>query len=225
MLRFSSVAIVAFVISCSFPASLLGASYAVVNVSLTADFPGDGQQQILITNETGVNGCTVDYQVCDNVALLNWTLTVAYTSSYYNGTGTVLPNPFVVAWSSASDNIVPANTLNFDLDLCNGAAVASCTTATTSISSITFSGDLSQSQLTVFDPTANGGTGGAGPSATVDPHFSLTLVPGNAFPAATFDFVAKDGLVSDVNVNVLPEPGTTLLLLGGLLTALAVRRR
>jgi hypothetical protein len=195
----------------------------VVNVSLSADVPGNGLQEILVTNETGSSsGCNAVYGVCDSLAISNWTLTVNYTSSYYGGAGPSLPSPFVAQWQSSADDILPTAPFAVDFDLCGSVPVASCSSPTTTISSIDFSGTLSQSSFTVFDPSANGGAGGPGPTFFADPAISFSLTPSAGFPGTYYESV--DGSVSDQGVSGAPEPDSALLLLFGLGAVLAAGR-
>jgi hypothetical protein len=83
---------------------------AVFNLFLTADFPNDGRQQIVIASQTRLNGCVISYAVCDNLAFLNWHLSVTYTSNYDNGTGPSLAGSFVQSWSSSAGDILPSAT-------------------------------------------------------------------------------------------------------------------
>jgi hypothetical protein len=195
--------------------SAFGGPIPVVNVSLSADFPSPGVQEIEITNETGAtNGCNGYYLVCDNLAIQDWTLTVDYTSTYYNqGTGPSLASPYVLQWQSSADNILPTAYLAVDLDLCGTTSVPDCSSNTTTITEIDFSGSLDQSSFTIYDPNADGGAGGPGPTFFANPNFSLTFPPSSAYPGDYFE--SQDGSVSD-QTNVLPEPKTSLLLLGGL---------
>lgn len=188
----------------------------VVNVSISADTPNSGIQEILITNETGpLNGCNSYYLVCDNLAITNWTLTVDYTSTYYNGTGPSLPTPDVVQWQGPGDNILPTGNLGFDFDLCGTTSVPNCSAPTTTITEIDFTGSLDQSIFTIYDPTANGGAGGPGPTFFANPDFSLTFAPSAGFPGDYFE--SQDGFVGSQS-NVLPEPNYSLLVFGGLVT-------
>ena len=201
---------------------LSAASIPVVNISINADIPNTGGQEIQIVNETGLtNGCGAYYQVCDQLNIVDWALTVHYTSSYYNSPGNpILPSPFTSTWSSSADNI-GTSPLAFDFDLCSGVSALSCGTPTTTITEIDFSGQLDQSSFTIYDPNANSGAGGPGPTFFSNPSFSVVLTPTGSFPA---DFVeSTDGSVSD-QISVTPEPSSTLLLLSGFL-ALNWRRR
>jgi hypothetical protein len=192
---------------------VLGDSIAVVNVSLSADETNAGEQEIIINNETGPNGCVSNYPVCDTLTIQNWTLTVDYTSTYYNGTGPSLPTPDVIQWQSPADNILPSGNLGYEFDLCGTTSVPDCLSPTTTITEIDFSGSLDRSSFTIYDPNANGGAGGPGPTFFANPNFSMTFLPSPGFPG---DYIeSQDGLVND-QTSVLPEPETSLLMFGGL---------
>jgi hypothetical protein len=195
----------------------------VVNVSISADTPNSGIQEVLLTNETGpFNGCNSYYLVCDNLAIQNWTLTVDYTSTYYNSsTGPSLPVPYVVQGQGPGNNILPSGNLGFDFDLCGTTSVPNCSSPTTTITEIDFSGSLDQSIFTIYDPTANGGAGGPGPTFFANPDFSLIFLPSAGFPGDYFE--SMDGFVGSQN-NVLPEPQYSLLVFGGLVALLWLRR-
>jgi hypothetical protein len=204
-------------------ASAFGGQIPIVNVSLSADIPSSGEQEIAITNETGTtNGCNSYYVVCDNLAIQNWTLTVDYTSTYYNGSGPSLASPYVAQWQSSGDDILPTAALAIDFDLCGADSVSNCSSETTIITEIDFSGSLSQNSFTVFDPNANGGAGGPGPTFFANPDFSLTFLPSANFPADYFE--SQDGFVGS-QTNGTPEPQTVLLVLGGLGALGWLRRR
>ncbi len=199
------------------PASYAANLPAVINLSLSADLPSNGLQELAITNETGSsNGCSAMYEVCDTLAITNWTLTLTYTSTFYNNPTPVLASPYVLHWQNSGDNILATAAKTLDFDLCNGASVSSCTTPTTVITRIDFTGTLDQSSFAIFDPAANGGTGGPGPTFFANPTFSVTLTPTGDYPGNYFE--STDGYVADQAQNVVaPEPGSTLLLLiGGL---------
>lgn len=183
----------------------------IANVSISADFPSSGVQELDITNETGpANGCNSYYLVCDALSIENWTLTVSYTSSYYNVTGPSLASPYVAKWQSGADDILPTAPLAFDFDLCGSNSVPDCSSPTTTITQIDFSGTLDQSSFTIYDPTANGGAGGPGPTFFANPSFSVVLQPSPAFPGDYFE--SQDAFVS--NQSVVPEPQFKLFLIG-----------
>jgi hypothetical protein len=100
-------------------------------------------------------------------------------------------------------------------DLCEGFDVSTCALPTTTITEIDFTGTLDQRSLAIYDPAANGGTGGAGPTFFANPTFSTSLRPSNSFPADYYE--SADASVTDQSAT--PEPATALLVLGGLLAA------
>jgi hypothetical protein len=182
----------------------------VATVSLSADTPNPGIQEIQIANDTGPsNGCNASYVVCDNVAIQDWMLTVDYTSGYYNGTGPSLASPYIAQWQSSADDILPTAALAFDLDLCGSNSVLSCASPTTTITEIDFSGVLGQSSFAIFDPTANGGAGGPGPTFFANPAFSMVFLPTSGFPADYYE--SQDASVGEANA-VIPEPDFKLSL-------------
>ncbi len=74
---------------------------SIGSLAILADSPTLGDQELTISNLTGSN-CSADYAACTNVNFTNWTLTVNYTSSYYNnGGGPAEPAPFVFMSSDA----------------------------------------------------------------------------------------------------------------------------
>ncbi len=197
-------------------------SIPVVTLSLSADIPSAGVQEIAITNDTGsTNGCNSTYVVCDALSITNWRLEVSYTSTYYNvGGGPSLATPYVALWASSADDILPTAAKTLDFDLCGVSDVSSCSGATTMITGVIFTGTLGQSSFAIYDPTANGGSGGAGPTFFADPSISFSVTPTGSFPSDYYE--SQDGSVSDQS-NSVPEPGSLLLALGGL--AAGFRRR
>jgi len=195
----------------------------VVSLSLSSDFPSSGLQEIAVTNDTGMtNGCNSTYLVCDTLAITNWTLTITYTSSYYNSAGgPSLASPYVATWQSSADNILPTASKLLDFDLCGLTDVADCAAPTTTISEIDFTGTLDQSSFAIYDASANGGAGGAGPTFFANPAISVVFTPTAGFPADYFE--SQDGSVADQ--NNAPEPATILLALSGLALARLGRRR
>ena len=190
------------------------ATVAVANLRLFPDTPNDGIQEIQIVNMTGAGGCTAEYLACDNLALTNWQLSVAYSGTYYNGTGPSLASPFVRAWRSAADDILPAMGIKLDFDLCQGVSLGDCATSTTAISKILFTGTISQSKFTIYDSTSSG----AGPTFFSNPAFSASLSIPGSYPADYGDSID----VSVTDVPSTPELPSGLLLMSGiLLTALA----
>jgi len=195
----------------------------VINLSLSADVPSSGLQELAITNETGTgNGCGPSYPVCDALAITNWTLTVTYTSTYYNSAGPALATPYVLHWQNSGDNILATAAKTIDFDLCGTLSVSNCTAQTTTITAIDFTGTLDQSSFAIYDPAANGGSGGPGPTFFADPAVTASLVP-SGFPADYLE--SADGYVSDQASSATPEPGTTLLFAGSLALWLASSRR
>jgi hypothetical protein len=197
-------------------------SIDIVTLSLSADTPNAGIQEIAITNQSGpVNGCNAIYAACDTLAIESWTLTVDYTSSYYNGSGPTLASPYIVQWSDSTDDILPAAVKAFDLDLCGSSDVPDCSEQTTAITEIDFTGSLDRANFTIYDPNANNGNGGPGPAFFANPAFSLTLLPSAGFPSDYFE--SLDGFVGD-QLSAAPEPGTMLLFAGGLVVLSRLRR-
>ena len=213
------------VLTVLFSTSAFAGQIPVINLSLSADLPSNGIQELALTNETGSGrGCNSAYVVCDALEITNWTLTITYSSSFYNNSGPALATPFVLHWQGSNDNLVSTADTLLDFDLCNGADVSSCTTPTTTISRIDFTGTLDQSSFAIFDPAANGGAGGAGPTFFSDGVVTATFIVPSGFPRSYAE--QQDGYVSDQAQNaVTPEPATGLLLLGGFAVAAGLRAR
>ena len=191
-------------------------SIPIATLSLFADFPGNGLQELSITNQTGIaNGCNAFYVVCDTLAITDWTLTVTYTSSYYNASGgPSLPTPYTAQWASSADDILPTLALAIDFDLCNTLDITTCPTPTTAISKIEFHGRVDQSSFAIFDAASNGGAGGAGPLFFADQDFDITLIPSGSFPANIYE--SQDGSLADQ--STVPEPGTLALTIVAVVT-------
>jgi hypothetical protein len=183
-----------------------GATITVGALSLTADFALIGEQEIGIANLTGSAGCNAFNQACSNLAFQNWTLTVNYQSTFYNqgGGSPTLPSPYVVHWLTTADDILPGAPATFDLDLCNGADVFTCSARTTTITSIVLSGNINPASFQLFDPNANGGAGGPGATITASPGISVTLVPSSSYPGDFFE--SQDIGVSEQTQTSVPEP-------------------
>src|SRR5215469_7010086 len=111
-----------------------GASISVGNLSILADSPTAGDQELTINNLTGPANCFSDYPACTNLAFTNWTLTVHFTSTFYNtGSNPSAPDPFIATSATNGGDITPGSTNNvFDFDLCGGVDINNgCTPATT----------------------------------------------------------------------------------------------
>ena len=190
-------------------------------ISLNTDFPLTGEQEIDITNMTGpVDGCNSLYPSCTGLSLTDWTLTVNYTSTFYNQPGNpALATPYVLQWQSSADDIAPGAPLTVDLDLCGSLDVFSCPTPTTTVTSIVFTGEINPVNFPLFDPTADGGLGGPGATFFSDGTFSAVLTPSLAFPSDFFE--SQDITVSSLGVSPTPEP-TSVWLLGALLLVLGI---
>ena len=186
----------------------------VGSVSLNADFPLVGEQAIVVTNLTGlVDGCNSFYPACSDLAVTAWKLTVDYTSTFYNQSANPsLASPYVLQWQSGVDDIEPGASLTVAMDLCNGVDVSDCATSTTTLTSISFSGEISPASFAIYDPTANGGSGGPGAAFFSAGTFSTTFTPTSGFPNDFFE--AKD---ITVGATAAPEPSSIWLL--GLLSA------
>ncbi len=197
-------------------------SIPLATLSLIADFPGNGLQEMSILNQTGmVNGCNAFYLVCDTLAITDWTLTVTYTSSYYNSVGPSLPSPYTAQWASVADNILPTAAFAIDFDLCNTLDVTTCPSPTTAISMIEFHGRIDQSSFTIFDQASNGGAGGPGPLFFADQAVDIIFVPSASFPSSTYE--SQDGSVADQ--STVPEPGTLALTIFGTFAVVSRRKR
>ena len=195
------------------------ADVSVGSISLNADFPLPGEQSIAITNLTGL--CIASYPACSNLALTDWTLTVDYTSTFYNQPGNpALASPYVVQWQNSANDIEAGSSLLVPLDLCNGAAVGACGTPTTAVSSVSFQGEISPASFVLYDPTANGGAGGPGALFSSNGGFSVTFTPTAGFPAHYYE--ALDITVGP-QTSVVPEPDCKWLL--GIVAAFYLGKR
>jgi hypothetical protein len=192
------------------PTTALASTVSVGSVSFNADFPLTGEQSIVITNLTGlVDGCNAVYSACSNLALTGWTLTVDYTSTFYNQSGNPsLAVPYVVQWNSSADDIQAGASLTVPLDLCNGDAVGICATPTTTVTSLFFSGAITPAGFPLYDPNANGGSGGPGATFVSGGSFLVTVSPTSDFPNDYYE--AVDIIVSEQS-SAIPEPACAWL--------------
>ncbi|HEY3826890.1 MAG TPA: hypothetical protein VGL82_20165 [Bryobacteraceae bacterium] len=206
-------------------------SISVGYLSILSDSPTPGEQELTINNLTGPGNCYSSYPACTNLDFTNWTLTVDYTSSYYNGTGPAEPTAFVYTSGTFGD-ITPGSTNNvFDFDLCGGAAsCANPDSPVTTITSIEFSGQISPSSFCLFDPAANGCNESSPVTFFANSNFDLVwngsspqlpLVDEDLNPYAQ----SPDITVTDQVLNSAPEPGSFFLLTGVLPLAWFARSR
>ncbi|HEY3826889.1 MAG TPA: hypothetical protein VGL82_20160 [Bryobacteraceae bacterium] len=190
------------------------ADISVGYLSILSDSPTPGEQELTINNLTGPGNCYSSYPACTNLDFTNWTLTVNYTGSYYNGSGPVEPSPFVYTSATYGD-ITPGSTNNvFDFDLCGGVyPCANLDSPITTITSIEFSGQISPSSFCLFDPSANGCA--ANPTTFfADPNFDLVWNGGSPqLPLVDEDLnpyaQSPDITVTDQSTStgtVTPEP-------------------
>jgi hypothetical protein len=142
----------------AFADPIVATSVSVGNLSVLADPNGTpGDQQLQINNLTGPGNCYADYAACTNLDFTDWTLTVTFTSSYYNtGTNPSLPDPFVVT-SATNGDITPSSLNNvFNFDLCGGINIGNNCTPATTITSVEFSGQISPGSFCLYDTTVSG---------------------------------------------------------------------
>jgi hypothetical protein len=203
-------------------------SISVGYLSILSDSPTSGEQELTINNLTGPGNCYSSYPACTNLDFTNWTLTVSYTSSYYNGTGPAEPAPFVYTSDTYGD-ITPGSANNvFDFDLCGGAG--SCASPITTITSVEFSGQISPSSFCLYDPSANGCNESSPVTFFAGPNFDLVW-DGNSAQSPYVDensvFYAQspDITVTDQVLNSVPEPGSFFQLTALLPLAWFARRR
>jgi hypothetical protein len=199
---------------------LLGApAFADISVgylSILADSPTSGLQELTISNVTGQGNCDpVEYTACTNLDFTDWTLTVNYTSSYYNSgaPAPTEPSPFVITEAgSALGDITPGSQNNtFDFDLCGGAGSCASGPGTT-ITSVEFSGQISPAAICLYDSGAGGCNNAAPNTFFANPNFDLVW---NAASPGGSPYVDENSIYaqsSDITVtnqggsNALPEP-------------------
>jgi hypothetical protein len=184
-------------------------------LSILADSPTGGEQELTINNLTGPDNCYSSYPACTNLDFTNWTLTVDYTSSYYNGTGPSEPTPFVFTSATYGD-ITPSSANNvFDFDLCGGAG--SCADGPiTTITSVEFSGQISPSSFCLFDPSVPGCNPITPVTFFADPNFDMVWNANSPLGSPYVDenssyAQSPDITVTDQNLNSTPEPGSLFL--------------
>ena len=214
-------------------------SISIGYLSILSDSPTGGEQEISVFNETGSN-CYTSYTACTNLSFTNWTLTVNYTSSYYNGSGPKEPAPLVYTDTGSSPfggfgDITPSSTNNvFDLDLCGGAG--SCATPVTTVTSVVFSGTLSQSSFCLYDATVPGCNPTSPTTFFANPNFTMTWDGSSSGGSPYVDESSTQYAQSpDITVsNVVsppppppstPEPASFLLAAGLLPVVLRLARR
>jgi hypothetical protein len=194
-------------------------SIGIGNISILADNPTGGVQELTINNLTGFS-CGLGYAACTNLDFTDWTLTVNYTSSYYNGSGPIEPTPFVFTDSGSGlyggfGDITPSSTNNiFDFDLCGGAG--SCPDGpVTTITSVEFSGQISPASFCLYDPTASGC---GNTTFFANPNFDLVWngsSPQSPYVDETSVYAQSPDITvtnQDIVVSTTPEPGTFFLL-------------
>ena len=152
------------------------ADISVGYLSILSDSPTGGAQELTVSNLTGPGNCSAygpPYSACSNLDFTNWTLTVNYTSTYYNGSGPTEPSPFVYTSATRGD-ITPGSANNvFDFDLCGGAGnCANSASPITTITSVIFTGQISPSSFCLYDPSALG-CGSPPTTFFADPNFDL----------------------------------------------------
>jgi hypothetical protein len=217
-------------------------SISIGYISILADSPNNGEQQLTISNLTGDTNCVnygPPYSACTSLDFTNWTLTVTYTSDYYNGTGPAEPDPFVFTDSGSGPyggfgDITPSSANNvFDFDLCAG--LSSCTNPDdpdTQITSVEFSGQISPSSFCLYDATVPGCNTEDPDTFFADPNFDMVWTnssPGGSpyvdedlFPyAQSPDITVSDEIPPSTSA---PEPSTFSLLTAILPFAWFVRR-
>ena len=206
-----------------------GDTISVGNISILADSPIPGEQEVTINNLTGPN-CSISYAACSSLNFIDWDLTVTYTSSYYSGgsntgSGPAEANP-VTFTSATYGDITPGSSTVFDFDLCGGVDVGSGCTPATTITSIEFSGQISPSSFCLYDATANGCPISNSTTFFASPGFDLVwnssspLIPYVDETTTTYTY-SPDITV----VDGAPEPGSFLLFLTALFPLVWVVRR
>jgi hypothetical protein len=212
-----------------------GTTISVGNISILADSPTAGDQEVTISNYTGPGNCSISYAACSSLDFIDWTLTVNYTSSYYSGApntggGPTEPNPFVT--TSATHGVIspsPANMV-FDFDLCGGVNIGNCT-PTTTITSIEFAGQIAPSSFCLFDQTANGCPLDPQNRTTFFANPNFDLIWNGSSPTSPFvnetttPFTTSPDITVTDQTPIAPEPGSFLLMASMLPLAWMVRRR
>jgi hypothetical protein len=194
------------------------ADISVGYLSILADFPTGGIQELTISNLTGPGNCSgygPPYSACSNLDFTNWTLTVNYTSTYYNGSGPTEPSPFVYTSATYGDITPGSNNNVFDLDLCGGAGLcANPDSPITTITSVEFSGQISPSSFCLYDPSANGCSITNPTTFFADPNFDLVWNGGSPQPPLVDEDLNPYAQSPDITVTdqstgtgtVTPEP-------------------
>jgi hypothetical protein len=209
-----------------FSAPVFADTISIGYLSILSDSPTGGEQELTITNMTGPGNCqAVEYTACTNLNFTDWTLTINYTSDYYNGSGPAEPAPFVFTDSGSGPfggigDITPSSTNNtFDFDLCAGlGSCANPDDPDTQITSVEFSGQISPSSFCLYDPASNGCNETTPDMFFANPNFDLVwngsspespYVDEDLFPYAQ----SPDITVTDQSIPTeIPEPGTFFLL-------------
>jgi hypothetical protein len=220
------------------------ADLSVGYLTITSDSPTGGEQQLAIINMTGPANCQLtEYTACTPLNFTNWTLTIDYTSSYYNGTGPTEPSPLVFTDSGSGlfggydivpSGSMPSSTNNlFPIDLCGGAGACSDPNIPiTTITSVEFSGQISSSSICLYDPAVSGCNVANPTTFAANRNFDLkwnsSSTSSAASPSATGSPYVDEGSTPiaqspDITVTqasaATPEP-SFYLLLTFLLTAL-----
>ena len=219
-----------FIISLSsFPA--FADSISVGYLSILSDSPTSGEQELTISNLTGPGNCYASYPACTNLDFTNWTLTVNYTSTYYNGTGPAEPAPFVFTSATHGGDLTPSSPNNtFDFDLCGGAgSCADPGSPITSITSVEFSGQISPSSFCLYDPSVLGCNPITPVTFFANPNFDLVWngsSPQSPYVDENSNYAqSPDITVADQTVNSAPEPRSIILLTALLPFVWFARRR
>jgi hypothetical protein len=211
-----------FLAGLMFALPAFGTTIAVGNLSILSDSPTPGEQQLTINNLTGASTCDpIEYTSCTSLDFTNWTLTVNYTSDYYNGGGgSAQPNPFVFTDSGSGTyggfgDIAPSSTNNtFQFDLCAG--VYPCTNVDSPDSTITsaeFSGQISPaSDICLYNLSS------CTTFNTTNPNFDLIWNSSSPQSPYVDEDTAPYALSPDITVTdqvtttAVPEPGSLFLL-------------
>jgi hypothetical protein len=217
------------------------ADISVGYLSLLADNPTGGEQNLTISNVTGSADCdAVEYLSCTNLNFTNWTLTVNYTSDYYNFSGPNVPSPLVFTDGGSGSyggfgDITAGNSLSFPIDLCAGAgSCANPNNPDTQITSVEFSGQISPSAFCLYDIAASGCNLTNPTTFFANPNFDLiwTGAPGvGPYVDEDSEFLYAGAQSPDItvatqsNTVVTPEPGGFVLVTALLPFALFLRRK
>jgi hypothetical protein len=195
-------------------------SISVGFLSILSDSPTPGDQELTVSNLTGPGNCSSfgpPYSACSNLDFTNWTLTVNYTSTYYNGSGPAEPTPFVYTSATNGGDITPSSANNvFDFDLCGGAT--SCASPITTITSVEFSGQISPASFCLYDPSVLGCNESNPVTFFANPNFDMVWngnsPTGSPYvdESSVFSAQSPDIVVTDQTVNLTPEPGSFFLL-------------